>query len=232
MAYLGIPPGFRVIDVVNLHICQPLEAPRFVALSYMWSGGGSDEFQLLKILVEVLETPGSLANAPLPGVITDTMALCRDMGERYLWVDRLCIVQDDAASKMIQIQAMDTIYQSATLTIATALDCDDGTGIPGYKGRSRYPESSTPRPIHKTPKDCSHSHLEKPGKSTTYKISGSGGPERSVGKQPSEPLGGNGPPGAGYEGLQDRCHATRLLGLQHHSRVGRLRTPPHKLGDI
>lgn len=115
----------------------------------MWKGGGSDEIQLQRSLVETLEAPGSLAQATLPGIISDDISLCKDVGERYLWVDRLCIVQDDAASKMDQIQAMDAIYQSATFTIAAALNSNEGTGLPGYRNMPRYPTFSTPRPVHR-----------------------------------------------------------------------------------
>ncbi|KAK8039857.1 hypothetical protein PG993_008268 [Apiospora rasikravindrae] len=143
-----LPDGFRVIDVVNLSIHQPAGAVRFVALSYMWKGGGKEEFQLLKTLVDTLKVPGSLASVPLPGILTDAMALCKDLNESYLWVDRLCIIQDDPASKMRQIQAMDAIYRSATFTIAAALNENDGVGLPGYKNVPRYPTSSTARPVH------------------------------------------------------------------------------------
>ncbi|KAK8134783.1 hypothetical protein PG984_006795 [Apiospora sp. TS-2023a] len=145
----GLPQEFRVIDVLNLCIHQPAEPVRFVALSYMWKGGsGEDDFQLRKHLVKTLEKPGSLECVKLPGVLRDTMALCKDMNERYLWVDRLCIIQDDPVSKMGQIQAMDKIYRSASFTIAAALANNEGIGLPGYRGSPRYPTPSTPRPVY------------------------------------------------------------------------------------
>ncbi|KAI1451331.1 heterokaryon incompatibility protein-domain-containing protein [Annulohypoxylon moriforme] len=61
----------------------------------------------------------------MPDVIADAVALRRDLGERFLWVDRLCIVQDDQDSKPGQISAMDRIYRSATFTIVAALNTPD-----------------------------------------------------------------------------------------------------------
>ncbi|KAK7920282.1 hypothetical protein PG985_008304 [Apiospora marii] len=84
----------------------------------------------------------------MPGILTDVMELCKDMNEMYLWVDRLCVIQDDPASKMSQIQAMDDIYRSATFTIAAALNSNEGKGLPGYGGLPRYPSPSTPRSVH------------------------------------------------------------------------------------
>ncbi len=46
------------------------------------------------------------------------MEVSRSIGYRYLWVDSLCIIQDDRQDKDLQISMMDEIYRSATLTLA------------------------------------------------------------------------------------------------------------------
>ncbi|KAK8086237.1 Heterokaryon incompatibility [Apiospora phragmitis] len=65
---------------------NPIEAVRYVALSYMWEGGGEQEFQLRQNLVETLEIPSSLAKITIPGILKDAMALCKDLNEST-WVD-------------------------------------------------------------------------------------------------------------------------------------------------
>jgi Heterokaryon incompatibility protein (HET) len=59
------------------------------------------------------------------------------LGERYLWVDRLCIIQDDERDKLEQMSHMDRVYSLAILTIvnATAYCADDD--IPGVKSNTR-----------------------------------------------------------------------------------------------
>jgi hypothetical protein len=52
------------------------------------------------------------------------------LGERYLWVDSLCIMQD-TADKHDQIQQMDRIYQEAVLCIVAAAGRDANAGLPG-----------------------------------------------------------------------------------------------------
>jgi hypothetical protein len=43
--------------------------------------------------------------------IRDAITLCQRMKETNLWVDSLCILQDDAKDKDAQIANMHTIYQ-------------------------------------------------------------------------------------------------------------------------
>lgn len=114
---------------------------RFVALSYMWpSDDKSSHLQLTKATLIELETDNSLDDLALPNIVSDAIALCRYLGERYLWIDRLCIIQDDEASKQEQIGAMDVIYNSATFTIMAAFNGRHiDKGLLGCPGRPRPP---------------------------------------------------------------------------------------------
>jgi hypothetical protein len=56
------------------------------------------------------------------------------LGERYLWVDSLCIMQD-TIDKHDQIQQMDRIYQEAVLCIVAAAGRDANAGLPGLSGK-------------------------------------------------------------------------------------------------
>jgi hypothetical protein len=49
--------------------------------------------------------PGSLADhqTEIPRTIRDTIELIEQLDIPYLWVDALCVIQDDAESKHIQI---------------------------------------------------------------------------------------------------------------------------------
>lgn len=137
-----LPEGFRVIDTQNMSVIQPVGYIRFVALSYMWACDPNGNVQLEQSNVDTLKLPGSLEKVTIPGIITDSITLCRDLGERYLWVDRLCIIQDDEVTKPAQITAMDRIYSLATFTIIAALNTRDGVGLPGVCGRPRHPRAS------------------------------------------------------------------------------------------
>lgn len=46
--------------------------------------------------------------------------MTRALGLQDLWVDSLCIVQDDESDKLKEMQLMGMIYKNATVTIAAA----------------------------------------------------------------------------------------------------------------
>jgi hypothetical protein len=135
-----LPTGFRLIDVEELCIVEVQDGSSFIALSYTWHTAldGNDS-HLCQDNLSRLQTPGALNLQTLPDVIADAIRLCRAFGRRYLWIDRLCIVQDDSLSKHVQINAMDSIYGSAALTVVAAVDGRYVTGLPGIPGRPRPP---------------------------------------------------------------------------------------------
>lgn len=63
------------------------------------------------------------------------MYLTLALGEQYLWVDTLCVIQGDDTETVHQLNLMGTFYASAILTIVVA-DGDSSTGIQGLKGAS------------------------------------------------------------------------------------------------
>ncbi|KAI1441299.1 heterokaryon incompatibility protein-domain-containing protein [Annulohypoxylon stygium] len=139
-----LPPGFRVIDTVTWNIVECQEPIGNVALSYVWAEATlasgevpQNPFQLLPSNIQDLEQEGSLREKKdeLPAVITDAIQLCVDIGIRYLWVDRFCIIQGDSdPSQLVQINSMDVIYRRADLTIVALRG---SLGLLGVSSRPR-----------------------------------------------------------------------------------------------
>lgn len=69
----------------------------------------------------------------LPRTIRDAMSLTTLVGERYLWVDSLCITQDDPTEMEVMIASMDKIYSNAMFTIIAASGADANAGLPGLQ---------------------------------------------------------------------------------------------------
>jgi hypothetical protein len=108
------------------------KVPRYFALSYVW--GGVTQLQLLWDNLIPLSKKGSLESdyyQQIPKVIRDAITITQDLDETYLWVDALCICQDDPWWKASQIAMMNQIYKGAVLTVV-ALDAGDASSkLPG-----------------------------------------------------------------------------------------------------
>ncbi|KAF4637710.1 hypothetical protein G7Y89_g377 [Cudoniella acicularis] len=66
----------------------------------------------------------------LSHTIEDAIRVCWELNEQYLWVDSLCIIQDDPEDKKRQIGIMKEIYSSAVMTLVAAGE-DAESGLPG-----------------------------------------------------------------------------------------------------
>jgi len=63
----------------------------------------------------------------LPKTFQHAVKITRDIGIRFLWIDSLCIVQDDPADWEIEASKMASIYSGSYLTIA-AISSRDSRG--------------------------------------------------------------------------------------------------------
>jgi hypothetical protein len=72
----------------------------------------------------------------LAQTILDTMEVVRTMGEKYLWVDSLCIIQD-APDLDLQIGCMDRIYGAAIVSIIASTGGNANVGLAGVRSGSR-----------------------------------------------------------------------------------------------
>jgi hypothetical protein len=129
----------RFIDVVQLSVVELRTVPRYVALSYVW--GEAPTIRLTTISRAALFQPGGLKKAWrfLPRTIQDAMVLVRTLGLRYLWVDALCLIQNEPDDTARGVKVMDEIYERSWLTIIAASGHNANAGLPGVREGSRYP---------------------------------------------------------------------------------------------
>jgi Heterokaryon incompatibility protein (HET) len=111
----------------------------YVALSYVW-GIQQDlgDFECSKSRLDRLFEKGSLDDAELfyaPRTVRDAMSVLEKMDQRFLWIDRYCIVQDDQIHKHTQLMSMGLIYAKAQFCLVSA-DGDAYSGLSGWKTES------------------------------------------------------------------------------------------------
>ncbi|KAH8723185.1 heterokaryon incompatibility protein-domain-containing protein [Phaeosphaeriaceae sp. PMI808] len=102
---------------------QKYEHGEYVALSHIWGLG-----QGLKTTKGNLESHlKGIAWSNLPKAFQEAVALTRALGIRYLWIDSLCLIQDDDQAKLEESVRMDEIFGNAFLTIAATSATDSGS---------------------------------------------------------------------------------------------------------
>lgn len=129
----------RVIDVLKNCIVR-VEKPakcRYAALSYVW-GDHLIPQRILKLrssnLSELCLENSLLQkrHSIIPQTILDAMKVVKAVGEQYLWVDALCILQDDdSLEQHNQMANMDRIYARALFTIVAADGMHANLGLSG-----------------------------------------------------------------------------------------------------
>ena len=81
--------------------------------------------QLLRV---EMGTPASAYKAPPNNTLRDAVVVAFKLDIHYLWVDILCIIQDDAVDMANEMSQVALIYSSALVTIAasSARTVDEG----------------------------------------------------------------------------------------------------------
>ncbi|OBR04758.1 Heterokaryon incompatibility protein [Colletotrichum higginsianum IMI 349063] len=113
---------------------------RYVTLSYRW-GEGNRHFITTSETMQARRT-GIEVDA-LPQTMRDAVALTRMLGVRYLWIDSLCICQDDLGEWERESARMAAVYSNAYLTLAATKAADVNGGLLS---------SRTPRSYFKIPR--------------------------------------------------------------------------------
>jgi hypothetical protein len=138
----GRPLPTRVIDVgrterdLHLHISNG-EQGEYVALSHSW--GGHKPRETTKATLD--QHCRSIHLGESSKTFEDAAKVCRDLGYKYLWIDSLCVVQDDDADWAAEAANMSQVYRNAALTISaeSAKDARDGL----FAVKERNEQSST-----------------------------------------------------------------------------------------
>lgn len=127
------PASVRVIRTV------PQEQPYiYAALSRCW--GSVPGVTACANNIAVHET--GIPVDTLPQTFQDAIAVCRGIGIRHIWIDSLCIIQDDTEDWEVESAKMRHIFQNAYLTIAAAAASSDleGFSSPRHPRHVRAPE--------------------------------------------------------------------------------------------
>lgn len=115
---------------VSMHFPSEVGEP-YVALSYCW--GGDQPYKTTRARIRSEDV--GLDWHSLPTTIQDAVKVTVGLGFQYLWVDSLCIVQDDAQfQKARHIAQMPQIYSNAVVTLAASKSSRAADGFLNHVG--------------------------------------------------------------------------------------------------
>ena len=114
----SFPDGFRLFDITALQVVNAKGQEPYIALSYPWAQ--VDSFDTIK-------RGEPYAANELPKVLKDIISVLQglDLGIKYIWMDQLCVDQEDPHQKRLNIEAMATIYGAAFATLVLAVPPED-----------------------------------------------------------------------------------------------------------
>ncbi|EXJ66666.1 uncharacterized protein A1O5_10337 [Cladophialophora psammophila CBS 110553] len=108
-----------------VHLASPTQPVRFAALSYCWGKGK----QHITTKNNVRSRYHHFAISELPKTIQDALIMTRALGLGYLWVDSICIVQDDEEDWDTEASRMADLYSGAWIVLAATQAPDSAAGF-------------------------------------------------------------------------------------------------------
>ncbi|KAF2812942.1 HET-domain-containing protein [Mytilinidion resinicola] len=151
----------------RLYVAEDGEIEKYLTLSHCW--GKTQPFITVKETFAAREAGFDLED--LPKTFRDAITVTRKLGYQYIWIDSICIIQDDSRDWQIESAKMAQIYQNSCLTIAATASPDGSKGCffdrgPDHAIEIRY----TPRALSDTDtSQATSAHFE------SLQLSGSGG---------------------------------------------------------
>lgn len=123
----------RLILTADAEISR--DTARYAALSYCWGPEPEAQFKTTKSTLSQRLEAFALDN--VTPVVRDAVLVTRRLNIRYLWIDSLCIVQDDQSDWASESSTMAQVFQQAYITVCTTVSPSCSVGF-----RERSPNTA------------------------------------------------------------------------------------------
>ena len=107
-----------------LHLVESTDTMEYVTLSHCW--GSHQPLRLLK--ANLSEFTCEIPRAKLCKTFIDAITITKTLGYSYLWIDSLCIIQDDDDNWSRVAVQMAQVYGAASLNLAASAASNGDTG--------------------------------------------------------------------------------------------------------
>ncbi|KAK5659842.1 hypothetical protein OQA88_13305 [Cercophora sp. LCS_1] len=118
-------------EVPILKLVEPDEPVPYVALSYCW---GANTLHWTTTTKSNIESHRKWISAlTIPRTIAEAIQMARLLGFEYIWIDALCIVQDDVDDWTAEAARMGNVYGNAELVISANVTNDCTRPTAGFQ---------------------------------------------------------------------------------------------------
>ncbi len=101
--------------------------PKYATLSHCW--GTAEKRPLCTTKTNLQEHMASIPCDKLPQTFRDVVEVCAQLRVQYVWIDSLCIIQDDPLDWKSEARKMGSVYENACFTIAASAAQDSSAGL-------------------------------------------------------------------------------------------------------
>jgi hypothetical protein len=129
----------RLVDTRNI------EPSRYVALSHCW-GHLQEHEKFCTYKRNITQRKAGIQFDALPRTFRDAVIVARGISMDYIWIDSLCIIQDDEADWQSEASKMEQVFSAAYLTIGAS---SARSSLQGFLADRR------PRSVVEVPSDTS-----------------------------------------------------------------------------
>ncbi|KAH8901659.1 HET-domain-containing protein, partial [Thozetella sp. PMI_491] len=127
----------RLVPRESLDSSAPKDCLGYAALSHCWGSPADAQFQLTSTRSSLAQRLEGISLQELEAVpiLRDAIEITRALSIPYLWVDCLCILQDDISDWEQHCARMDQVYSNAKVTLAAAASRSCREGFLQKKGQ-------------------------------------------------------------------------------------------------
>jgi hypothetical protein len=111
---------------IKLYEASTAQKEKYICLSHCW---GSSKNRAITTKENIASRKQGISWNELGKTYRDAVTICRALGFSHLWIDSLCIIQNDGRDWEEQAAQMASIYENAFLTIRASWSIDGDAGI-------------------------------------------------------------------------------------------------------
>lgn len=126
-AGVGLTPKVQLVEIER----NAGFAVQYAALSHCW--GPPEKRPPRTLQGNLARHKGGIPWTTLSQTFKDACTLCADINVEYLWIDSLCIIQDDERDWKTEAEIMGRIYEEALFVIAASAATDSSQGLFGVR---------------------------------------------------------------------------------------------------